>query len=83
MKSSAYKRINVTLPASTIEMLESVAGRGERSGFIDDAIRTHVKNLKKQTLREQLAEGAIVNAERNLKMAEEWFHLEGDSWPDY
>jgi len=83
MKNSAYRRINITLPESTVAMLETVADKGARSSFIDIAIKTHIKNLNKETLREQLKEGAIVNAERNLKMAEEWFHLEGDSWPDY
>ena len=83
MKKVTHKRINITLPESTAAMLEAVAVKGERSAFIDDAIRMHIKSLKKKTLREQLEEGAIVRAERNLRMAEEWFHLEGDSWPDY
>lgn len=81
MKATAYKRINVTLPSSTVELLESVAGKGERSGFVDEAIRTAVSKRKRTTLREQLKEGAIVNAERDLAICREWSEIEDDLWP--
>ena len=83
MKQSAHKRINITLPESTVEMIESVAGRGNRSSLIDDAVRQYVKNLKQTTLKQQLKEGAIARAERNLKMAQEWSHLEDEVWQKY
>ena len=82
MKKTAYRRINITLPESTVEILEAVAEKGSRSTFIDDAIRSHAKSLEQKSLRERVKEGAIARAEQNLKMAQDWFHLEEELWPD-
>jgi len=83
MKKIAHKRINITLPESTIEMLETVAGKGSRSSLIDSAVRLYVKNLKQKSLKQQLKEGAIARAERNLQMSNEWAHLEDEVWQRY
>lgn len=83
MKRIAHKRINITLPESTVEMIESIADKGGRSSLIDSAIRVYVKNLKKMSLEQQLKEGAIARAERNLQMAQEWAHLEDEVWQKY
>jgi len=61
-------------------MLESVAEKGDRSSLIDSAVRLYVKNLKQKDLQEQLKEGAIVRAERDLAMAQEWSQLEDEVW---
>lgn len=83
MKKAAHKRINITLPESTVEMIESVADKGSRSSLIDSAVKLYVKNLKQITLKQQLKEGAIARAERNLAMAREWSHLEDEVWQKY
>lgn len=83
MKNESHKRINITLPESTIEMLESVAGKGNRSSLIDDAVRVYIKNLKQKSLKQQLKEGAIARSERNLEMSREWAHLEDEVWQKY
>ena len=83
MKKAAHKRINITLPESTVALLESVADKGNRSSLIDDAVKLYVKNLKEKTLKQQLKEGAIARAERNLEMAQEWSHLEDEVWQKY
>ncbi len=83
MKRTAHKRINITLPESTVEMIESVADKGSRSSLIDNAVRLYVKSLKQTSLKEQLKEGAIARAERNLQMAQEWSHLEDEVWQKY
>ena len=57
-------------------MLETVADKGSRSTFIDEAIRTLVTALKKESLREAIKEGSIANADRDLEMANDWYHLE-------
>lgn len=80
MRKQIHKRINITLPQSTVEMLESVAEKGDRSSLIDSAVRLYVKNLKQKDLQEQLKEGAIVRAERDLAMAQEWSQLEDEVW---
>ena len=83
MKNTAHKRLNITLPASTVEMIESVADKGSRSSLIDSAVRLYVKNLRQTSLKQQLKEGAIARAERNLQMAQEWSHLEDEVWQKY
>ncbi len=83
MKNTAHKRLNITLPASTVELIESVADKGSRSSLIDSAVRLYVKNLKQTSLKQQLKEGAIARAERNLQMAQEWSHLEDEVWQKY
>lgn len=83
MKRTAHKRINITLPESTVALLESVADKGGRSRLINDAVRLYVKNLKESRLKKDLEEGAIARAERNLQMAHDWEHLEDEVWQKY
>lgn len=80
MRNAAHKRLNITLPASTVAMIDSIADKGSRSAFIDEAVKLRVANLRKSRLQNRLKEGAIARAEQNLKMAEEWFHLEEELW---
>ncbi|MGH9949807.1 MAG: hypothetical protein ACRD6X_21785 [Pyrinomonadaceae bacterium] len=82
MKKTAHRRINITLPESTVAILETVADKGERSTFIDVAIRKHIHEVKAAQMREAIKAGAIANAERDLAMAEEWFPLEEEMWKD-
>ncbi len=75
-----HKRLNITLPESTVALLETVANRGERSNFIDTAIREHIKLVRRTDLRHRLKEGAIARSERDTQIAEEWFELENELW---
>jgi CopG family transcriptional regulator / antitoxin EndoAI len=59
------RRLNITLPETTVALLETVANKGERSNFIDIAIRTYIKQTRLETLRESLKEGAIVRSKRD------------------
>lgn len=83
MKAVVHKRLNITLPESTVLLLESVAAKGERSSVIDSAIRRYVTEMRKENLREQLKAGAIANAERDLAIVREWDELGDDLWPEY
>ena len=74
------KRINVILPTTTVAVLDKVATKGNRSALIDRAIRHYVKTQSQQNHREQLKQEALVNAERDLRMAVEWFPLEEEAW---
>jgi CopG family transcriptional regulator/antitoxin EndoAI len=82
MKKTNFRRINVSLPESTIAVLEHISDKGERSMFIDEAIKERAARLKKKNLRELLKEGALVHQERDLDIAREWFHLEEELWKD-
>ena len=74
------KRVNIILPDVTVEVLDRVAPRGKRSSFISQAVLHYVKTRSSQNLRERLKQEALANAERDLKMAQEWFPLEEQAW---
>ena len=74
------KRINIILPDKTVAVLDRVAKPGNRSRFIDRAVRYFIAAEGKKNLREQLKAGYRANAERDLEIAAEWFPLEEEAW---
>jgi CopG family transcriptional regulator / antitoxin EndoAI len=82
MKKAVHVRINITLPEETIAMLDTVAGKGRRSAFIDTAIRKQVRDIRKNSLRERLKAGAIARGDRDLAMADDWFSIEEELWQE-
>jgi CopG family transcriptional regulator/antitoxin EndoAI len=74
------KRINVSLPEETIELIDRVTEHGDRSRFIDEAVRRYIQETGKANLRKRLKEGAIRRAERDLSLAEEWFTVDEEVW---
>lgn len=80
MKKNAYKRLNITLPESTVSLLETVADKDERSVFIDAAIKSYIKQIRQENLREGLKAGAIARSQRDLALSEEWFNVEEELW---
>ncbi len=76
------KRINVTLPEDTIALMDRVTAKGDRSRLINQAVKSYVGAAGRERLRQQLEEGAVARAERDLAIAEEWFSLEDERWPE-
>ncbi|MGL5805014.1 MAG: CopG family ribbon-helix-helix protein [Xenococcaceae cyanobacterium] len=74
------RRINITLPDETLESLDRVVAKGDRSSFINKAVKSYIAEIQKKRLAEQLKEGAIRRAERDLNLAESWFSLEEEAW---
>jgi CopG family transcriptional regulator / antitoxin EndoAI len=79
MKITA-KRLNITLPESTVNLLDNITSKGERSNFIDKAIIEYIKQNKQKLLRESLKEGAINRSSRDVNLADEWFEIEEELW---
>ena len=75
-----YRRINITLPDSTVRLMERVASKGERSRLVDNALRQYLRGVTRKNLRQRLKEGAIRRSERDRALAEEWFSLEEEVW---
>ncbi len=80
-ETTIHRRINVTLPRDTVQLLERVAPRGGRSRLIASAIRRYVGETGRANLRRRLKEGATRRAERDLALATEWFAIDKESWP--
>jgi CopG family transcriptional regulator / antitoxin EndoAI len=73
------KRINIVLPETTVAVLDRVAPKGARSGFIDRAVLNYIAAEGRANLRERLKAEALANAERDLSLAAEWFPLEEEA----
>ena len=74
------KRINIVLPVETIQVLDRVASKGNRSRLISDAVMFYVGTKSKANLAERLKAGAKANAQRDLEIASEWFPLDEEAW---
>jgi len=81
-KNNNHKRIDITLPPETLALLEKISRKGDRSRFIDEAILFYAKNINRAKLRKDLEEGAIARYQRDLDMANDWFFLENEVWPE-
>lgn len=77
------KRINIILPDKTVAVLDRVTTKGNRSRFIDRAVRQLVELQGRASLRERLKQEAIANRDRDLEMAAEWFPLEEEAWKTF
>lgn len=75
-----HKRVNVTLPEETIRLIDRSANHGNRSRFIDEAVKYFVREHGRTRLRRLLEEGAERGAARDLAIAEAWFPVDKDAW---
>jgi metal-responsive CopG/Arc/MetJ family transcriptional regulator len=73
------KRFNIILPDNTVAVLNRVTTKGNRSRFIDRAVRQFVETQGRQSLRDQLRAGYRANAEQDLAIAAQWFPLEEEA----
>jgi CopG family transcriptional regulator/antitoxin EndoAI len=71
-----HQRINITLAAETIALMDRITGKGNRSRFIAAAVEHYAAEAYRKELKERLQEGALRRAERDRRLAEEWFALE-------
>ncbi|MGC2660284.1 MAG: hypothetical protein WA324_20200 [Bryobacteraceae bacterium] len=76
------KRINIILPETTVSVLDRMTTKGNRSQFIDGAVRHYIKTLGRENLRELKARYQS-NGERDLEIAAAWFPLEEQAWQTF
>jgi len=69
--SKKHKRINISIPAETLQLLDEIAPPKKRSQFIAEAITQYASEIKRLQLREQLKAGYLANAESDRQIAEE------------
>ena len=75
-----YQQINITLPQKTIELIDGLSDQEDRDRLIDEAINFYIIDRQKQSLQQQLREGAIHRSDRDLDLVEDWFNLEEEAW---
>jgi CopG family transcriptional regulator / antitoxin EndoAI len=71
-----YRRINVSLPIQTLELLDKFVPSCDRSRFIHEAIQYYTAKIQRERLIQQLKEGAIRRGERDRTLTEDWFSIE-------
>lgn len=76
----SHKRINITLPRNTLQLLDHITQKGDRSSFVNEAVRFYVKELSNANLKQKLRQGAIARAKQDVLIAEEWFPVEKEIW---
>lgn len=79
-ETAKYKRVNITLPSKTIELLDGIAEKGNRSSFVDRAVRFYIEEAGRANLQKQLCEGAVAHSSRDLSIVEDWFLVDEQSW---
>ena len=77
---SMHKRLNITLPENTVALIDEIAPKGDRSSFIDIAIRAYIKQNRQESLRDKIKKGAIARSERDLQLSSDWFDVEEELW---
>jgi CopG family transcriptional regulator/antitoxin EndoAI len=75
-----HRRINVTLPEATVKLIDRVAKKGDRSRFINQAVKHYVEDVSRNNLRRRLKEGALARASRDASLASEWLSLDEQAW---
>ncbi len=80
-QTKTHKRINISLPAETVELVDRISEKGNRSHLIDQAVRFYVAEIGRDKLKQELKEGARRRAQRDLALCEEWFVLEEEICP--
>lgn len=74
------QRINITLPQETLELLDRNIAKGDRSSFIDRAVKSYISSTAKENLKQKLKQGAERWSERDLQITEDWFNIDEESW---
>ncbi len=80
-QTKTHKRINISLPVETVELVDRIAEKGNRSHLIDQAVRFYVEEIGREKLKLELKECARRRAQRDLALCEEWFGLEEEICP--
>jgi CopG family transcriptional regulator / antitoxin EndoAI len=80
MSTNTLKRVNITIPQTTLEQIDALTERGDRSKFIDQAVHFYVKAVGRKNLRQALKEGAVHNSLRDTDLTAQWFHVEESVW---
>ena len=75
------KRVNISLPTSTLERLNSTIPQGKKSDFIAKAIDE--KLGKKLSLKEEILRGLKENRHIYEEARKDWSILDTENWPEY
>lgn len=72
--ATTMQRVIITIPPGLLTQVEAVAAKlnFSRSRLVREALEQYVEAQHRQELRELLKEGYVINAERDLRICEEF-----------
>ena len=74
------RRINIVLPEVTVRKLDRVAKPGERSRFIDKAVRHYLAYESAASLRARMEYTAVRDRDLDREVAQEWADVDREAW---
>jgi hypothetical protein len=74
------KRLNIVLPETTVRTIARLAKPGERSRFIDRAVRHYVATQSTEALKAQLERTAVRDRDLDRQVAKEWSAVDQELW---
>jgi hypothetical protein len=74
------KRINIVLPETTIRTIARIAGPGQRSRFIDQAVRHFVAHSSGEAIRIQLEKAAVRDRDLDREIGNDWQAVDNEAW---
>jgi CopG family transcriptional regulator / antitoxin EndoAI len=74
------KRINIVLPEATVRTIDRMVKPGQRSRFIDQAVKHFVANRSTEALRERLKQTAVRDRDIDLEVAGDWVAVDKEAW---
>jgi CopG family transcriptional regulator/antitoxin EndoAI len=80
---SQKEKVTLTLPSEVMDAVREEAEPRGYSKFIAKAVTYYIQEQRRLALRERLIEGYQASAERDQAIAEEWWPLENEAWPEY
>jgi hypothetical protein len=77
------ERVIFSLPKALVADLKHYAGLmrgGNKSGFVADAIRSHITHLRKMSHTRKLRASYAASAKDSLSVAQKWESLSDEVW---
>jgi hypothetical protein len=74
------KRLNIVLPEATVQTIDRMARPGQRSRFIDQAVRHFVAHRSIEALRVQLEHAAVRDQDLDREVASDWLAVDQELW---
>ena len=74
------KRISIVLPETTIEAIDRMARRGQRSEFINEAVKHFLSRHSAEAMRTQLEAAIIRDRDLDREIAADWFAVDAEAW---
>jgi CopG family transcriptional regulator/antitoxin EndoAI len=82
------QHLQILLPEETIQLIDQLTKSDDsaddaldkRSALINEAVKFYIAQKQRDSLKQQLQEGATRWAARDLGLADEWFDIEEEVW---